>query len=208
MQRIMTTLDNRLRFFFGETVAASGGVVAGFSCVGSENLRGIAIPPLRCCWGGTVRTPSFDLPRGTTIPFPQCGHCATWPQYESSASTVCPHCGHLNSKVIVLFLSNHLPRLPCWVPPLRRGRKESGAPSKSHFVVGAAKNLNEKQERGHAAWIPRDAPSYLVFRHGKLAALPRNLIRCCVCPRSLEAARSASAPYRCEVAVAGRPPYQ
>ena len=81
------------------------------------------------------------------------------------------------------------------MPPPWRGRKESGAPSKSHFVVGAAKNLNEKQDRGHAAWMPRDAPSYLVFRCGKLAALPRNPIRCCVCPLPWVAA------------VAGRPPY-
>ena len=126
-------------------------------------------------------TPSFGLTRGTTIPLPQCGHSATWPRSDSSAITCCPHCGHLNSKFIVLFsFQNHLPRLPYWMLSLRRGRNESGAPSKSRFVEGAAKNLNEKQERGHAACVSRDAPSYPVLRCGKLAALPRNPIRCCV----------------------------
>ena len=43
---------------------------------------------------------------GTTIPLPQCGHSATCPREDSSASILCPHCGQLNvnSAIFALLL--------------------------------------------------------------------------------------------------------
>lgn len=44
----------------------------------------------------------FALFLGTTIPFVQCGHSTICPRYDSSTETAFPHCGHLNSKFIVI----------------------------------------------------------------------------------------------------------
>ena len=44
---------------------------------------------------------------GTTMFLPQCGHWAVWPQYDSSASIGCLHCGQRNENSAIFFLFAH-----------------------------------------------------------------------------------------------------